>query len=86
MKTAIVLRSDDRAATQSGRPMVLEKKIVAHQGEWDGLADKLYSEALRQGLEQAREVFVVADGGIWIWKLAEERFPNAPPCSTSTTP
>lgn len=77
MKSAIVLRSDDRAENQSGRRMVLEKRIVAHQGEWDGLADKIYSEALRHGLEQAREVFVVADGGIWIWNLQKERFPNA---------
>jgi len=77
MKTAIVLRVEDRAKTGSGRPLVIEKAIVAHQGEWDGLAKKLYAEALRRGLKQAKEVFIVADGGIWIWNLAEERFPHA---------
>jgi len=77
MKTAIILRVEDRAKTASGRPMVVEKAVVAHQGEWEGLAKKLYAEALRRGLRQAREVFIVADGGIWIWNLKEERFSHA---------
>lgn len=77
MKTAIVLRVEDRAQSASGRPMIIDKAIVAHQGEWDELAKKLYAEALRRGLEQAKEVFVVADGGLWIWNLQKERFPNA---------
>lgn len=77
MKTAIVLRVEDRAETASGRPMVIEKATVAHQGEWDGLAKKLYAEALRCGLRQAKEVFIVADGGVWIWNLKEERFAHA---------
>jgi len=77
MKTAIIMRVEDRAETASGRPMVIGKAIVAHQGEWDGLAKKLYAEALRRGLMQAKEVFVVADGGGWIWNLKEERFAHA---------
>lgn len=77
MKTAIVLRTEHRAATQSGRPLVLDKGVVCHQGHWDGLAPKVHAEALRRGLLTAREVFVVADGGLWIWNLAAERFPHA---------
>lgn len=76
-KTAIIMRTDQRAQTQSGRPVILEKIVVTHQGDWEGLADKLYAEALRCGLEQAREVFVVADGGVWIWNLKECKFPRA---------
>jgi hypothetical protein len=44
-KTAIILRVEDRARTAAGRPLVLEKGVVAHQGEWDGLAKKLSAEA-----------------------------------------
>lgn len=77
MKTAIVLRTDQLAQTQNGRRIVLEKSIVAHKGEWDELADKLYSEALRRGLKKAKHVFVVADGGLWIWSMKDERFPHA---------
>lgn len=76
-KTAIILRTDHRAATQSGRRMVVEKAVVCHQGEWDGLARKLHAEALRQGAATAREIFLVADGGVWIWNLVAERFPHS---------
>lgn len=77
MKTAIIMRSDQRGETQSGRRMVLEKAFVAHQGDWYDLAEKLYAEALRRGLKQAAEVFIVADGGIWIWNLKGCKFHNA---------
>jgi hypothetical protein len=77
VKTGIVFRVEDRAKTAGGRPIVIEKSVVAHQGEWGGLAPKLYAEALRCGLKQAREVFVVSDGGVWIWNLAAERFGTA---------
>jgi hypothetical protein len=76
-KTAIILRTDHRATTQSGRHMVVEKAVVCHQGEWDGLAKKLHAEALRRGAATAREVFIVADGGLWIWNLVAERFPHS---------
>lgn len=76
-KTAIILRTTDCARNCSGRAVTLCKHVVAHCGEWDGLAGKVYAEALRCGLEQAREVFVVADGGVWIWNLKAERFPHA---------
>lgn len=77
VKTGIVFRVQDRAQSASGRPMVIEKAVVAHQGEWPGLAGKLQAEALRRGAAAAREVFVVADGGVWIWNLAAERFGTA---------
>src|SRR6266436_1917387 len=34
-------------------------------------------EALRCGLARAKEVFVVADGAVWIWRLVEDRFAAA---------
>lgn len=76
-KTAIILRSNERAETKGGRREVLNKSVVTHQGEWDGLADKIHAEALTQGLKQARIVFVVADGGLWIWNLKDCKFPQA---------
>ena len=36
-----------------------------------------YAEALRRGLEQAQWVLIVADGAVWIWNLAEDRFAGA---------
>ena len=37
---------------------------------------RLYVEALKCGLEKAREVVVVADGGAWIWNEAETWLPK----------
>ena len=36
-----------------------------------------YAEALQRGLQNAKSVLVVADGAIWIWNLAENRFKDA---------
>ena len=38
---------------------------------------RIYSEAVRRGLLQARQVIVLGDGAPWIWALAEEHFPEA---------
>lgn len=77
MKSAIVFRLDQRAASESGRPMLLEKFHVAHRGEPEELGRQLYAEALRRGLNQADRVYVVADGGVWIWNLVDDRFADA---------
>lgn len=77
MKSAIVFRLDQRAQTGSGRPVILEKFYVAHRGEPGELGQRLYAEALRRGLNQAAKVYVVADGGVWIWNLVADRFSEA---------
>lgn len=77
VKSAIVFRADQRARTQSGRPLLLEKFYVALRGEPEELGRRLYAEALRRGLNQARRVYVVADGGVWIWRIVADRFGEA---------
>lgn len=77
MKSAIVFRLDQRAQTQSGRRMILEKFYVAHRGDPEELGRNLYAEALRRGLNQAVKVYVIADGAVWIWNLVRDRFPQA---------
>ncbi len=39
----------------------------------DGL-QQLHYETRQRGLAQAQRVLVLADGAVWIWKLAEDRF------------
>lgn len=77
LKSAIVFRLDQRAATASGRRMILEKFHVVQRGEPEELGRRLYAEALRRGLNQAARVYVVADGAVWIWKIVQDRFPDA---------
>ena len=38
---------------------------------------QLYTEALQRGLLQAELVLIIADGAIWIWNIAEDRFKGA---------
>lgn len=79
VKSAIVYRLEDRAANASGRGMLIEKKVVAVPPETDvvDLGARIQEQAMRLGQARAREVFVVADGALWIWNLVEDRFRDA---------
>lgn len=50
---------------------------VAGRVEAAAFGVQVYAEAVRRGLEQAKEVVVLGDGAHWIWELAEEHFPKA---------
>lgn len=39
--------------------------------------DRLYAEAMRRGLARAKTVSVLGDGAVWIWNIAEDKFPTA---------
>ena len=77
IKSAIVFRLADRGQNQSGRRILVEKYTVAHRGDPYELGRRLHAEALRRGLAQAEQVYVVADGGVWIWNIVEDRFSHA---------
>jgi hypothetical protein len=38
---------------------------------------RIYSEAVQRGLYQSQRVVVLGDGAVWIWKIADEHFPEA---------
>jgi hypothetical protein len=44
------------------------------KGDFDQL---LYGLACQSGLSQAKQVVILGDGALWIWKLAGEHFPEA---------
>lgn len=79
VKSAIVYRLEDRAANASGRGVLIEKKVVAVPPDTDvlDLGSRIQEQAMRLGLARAKEVFVVADGALWIWNLIEDRFSQA---------
>ena len=59
------------------RPIITERSYVATRGGIEALTQQLYYEARARGLAQAERVLVIADGAVWIWKLAEDRFKDA---------
>jgi hypothetical protein len=75
--TATIFRLDQRGRTHSGRPIITERGFVATRQGLDAFRQQLYAETLRRGLQQAKDVLVVADGAVWIWNLVEDRFRDA---------
>ena len=47
------------------------------RGGVEALKEQFWAEAMRHGLGRANEVLIVADGALWIWNLAGDRFPGA---------
>jgi hypothetical protein len=79
IKSAVICRLDRRAANGSGRGMLIEKFVVATPPETAPVdfAAAVQNEARRRGLGRAKYVYLVMDGAIWLWDLAEDRFAQA---------
>lgn len=75
--TGTCFRLDHRAKTAGGRPMISERGFVATREGIDALREQLHAEAMRRGLGQAAGALVIADGAVWIWRLADDRFGQA---------
>lgn len=75
--TGTGFRLDHRGRTAGGRPVLPERGFAATRGGLDALREQLHAEARRRGLGQAAGALVIADGAVWIWRLAADRFPGA---------
>ncbi len=75
--TGTVFRLDQRGTTESGRPVIAERGYVATRAGLDAFRDQLYTETVGRGLLEAQSVLILADGAIWIWNLADDRFKGA---------
>ncbi len=70
-------RLDQRTQTDTRRSIILSRGTVMTRGGVDALREQLFAECLRQGMGQAAEVLVIADGALWIWNLVQDRFAQA---------
>lgn len=77
IKGAVIYRLGQAGQTAGGRGMITQKQVVAWQGEPLAFGRRVQLEAQRSGLAAAREVFVVADGSVWIWNVQQDRFQQA---------
>lgn len=75
--TATIFRLDQRGKTASGRTVITERGYVATREGVEALERQVYAEAIQRGLLQAETVLILADGAIWIWNLAQNRFKDA---------
>lgn len=74
LKAGLAVRIPERAV---GKREDSEKYYVATAGGPEDVGRALYAEALRRGLHQARRVYVIADGAVWIWRISAKYFPEA---------
>jgi hypothetical protein len=74
VKSARLFRLDQRAVDQNGRPLLLSSHVVATRGDAAAFSELVFCEAVRWGALRASRVLVVADGGVWIWNIAQDRF------------
>ena len=75
--TGTCFRLDHRGQTAGGRPVIAERGFAATREGLEALREQLHAEARRRGLGQAAGALVIADGAVWIWRLADDRFPEA---------
>jgi hypothetical protein len=74
---ATVFRLDHRGQTAGKRAVITQRGYAATRLGLEALSAHLYREALARGLGRAELVLVIADGALWIWNLAKDRFPDA---------
>ncbi len=72
-----LFRLDQRGKTASGRCVITERGYVATRQGLEAFEKQLYAEALQRGLTKAKSVLILADGAVWIWNLAQNRFKDA---------
>jgi hypothetical protein len=81
VKSAVMFRLEDKATTEGGRGWLIEKHVVVREPETEPLVfgKAVQAEAIRRGLAQAQEVYLVMDGAAWLWCLREDRFKDTTP-------
>jgi hypothetical protein len=75
--TGTVFLLQDRAHTCGQRPLIIQRGFAATRLGASALKEQIHAEALRRGLGQVQRVVVIADGALWIWNLASDRFAQA---------
>jgi hypothetical protein len=71
-----------QATPSAKRPETLtvrtqQPSFVTDLADVESFGRQLWLEAEQRGLAQAQQVIVIGDGAHWLWKLAEEHFPQA---------
>lgn len=79
IKSAVIYRLERWGANDSGRGMLIEKFVVATPPQTSPVdfGTAVHAEAMRRGLGRAKHVYLVMDGALWLWDLAEDRFAQA---------
>jgi len=76
IRSAALFRLSALLAVSGKRKALMEKHVVAVPADTSpyDFGTLLHREAVRMGLAQAKAVFFVMDGGVWLWNIYRDRF------------
>lgn len=76
IKSAVMFRLSQVAEVNKGRRVLITKHIVAMPAETSPVdfGRRVQDEAERMGMDRARKVYVVMDGGVYLWGVFDDRF------------
>jgi hypothetical protein len=76
IRSGVIFKLSALLAVSGKRKAIMGKHIVAVPAETSpyDFGVLLHREAVRMGLGQAKAVFFVMDGGVWLWNLYQDRF------------
>ncbi len=72
----MIFKPSSLLAVSGKRKAIMEKHVVAVPAQTSpyDFGVLLHREAVRMGLRQAKNVFFVMDGGVWLWNIYNDRF------------
>jgi hypothetical protein len=76
IRSAVLFKLSALLAVSGKRKAIMQKHVVAVPADTSpyDFGIHLRREAERMGLPQAKAVFFVMDGGVWLWHIYEDRF------------
>lgn len=87
LKLAVIYRLDQLVekapasadpATRPRREILQKFWVAAPSGTApEEFGRHVHAQALRRGMAQAKYIFIVCDGAVWIWNIIEDRFQDA---------
>jgi hypothetical protein len=76
IRSAVIFKLSSLLAVSGKRKALMEKHVAAVPADTSpyDFGVLLHQEAVRMGLLRAKAVFFVMDGGVWLWRIYEDRF------------
>ena len=76
VKSAVMFRLSQVAEVNRGRRVLITKHVVAMPAETSPVdfGRRVQDEAQRMGMNRAAKVYVIMDGGVYLWGVFDDRF------------
>lgn len=75
-KSAVIFKLSEAVDVSNRRRMIINKHILIEPALTtpEAFGERLYAEAVRMGLLQAKKVYVIMDGGTYLWNVFDVAF------------